>query len=76
MRMLHITQLNDLVANSMNILEPSPTGDDGDPREDGIHLFPFTCYFCSSFIYWSEKQNEGFPVMILGSKMKDLASTK
>ncbi|CAA6662860.1 unnamed protein product [Spirodela intermedia] len=34
MRMLHISQLDDLVANSMNILEPSPVGDDGNPRED------------------------------------------
>lgn len=39
MRMLRISQLDDLVANSMNILEPSPVGDDGSQREDGMRPF-------------------------------------
>ncbi|KAJ3674584.1 hypothetical protein LUZ60_005200 [Juncus effusus] len=34
MRMFKITTMNDLVANSMNILEPSPLDDEGNQRED------------------------------------------
>ncbi|KAJ0982755.1 hypothetical protein J5N97_011010 [Dioscorea zingiberensis] len=34
MRMFHISSTEDLVANSMNILEPSPTDADGNQRED------------------------------------------
>ncbi|KAH7661857.1 5-formyltetrahydrofolate cyclo-ligase protein [Dioscorea alata] len=34
MRMFHISRTEDLVANSMNILEPSPTDADGNQRED------------------------------------------
>ncbi|KAH7661856.1 5-formyltetrahydrofolate cyclo-ligase protein [Dioscorea alata] len=36
MRMFHISRTEDLVANSMNILEPSPTDADGNQREDGL----------------------------------------
>ena len=35
MRMLNISCIDDLVANSMNILEPAPVDGDGNEREDG-----------------------------------------
>lgn len=35
MRMLNISCIDDLVANSMNILEPAPIDADGNEREDG-----------------------------------------
>ncbi|KAL8225661.1 hypothetical protein R6Q57_018218 [Mikania cordata] len=34
MRMLHISRMDDLIANSMNILEPAPVDADGNDRED------------------------------------------
>ncbi|KAK9073220.1 hypothetical protein SSX86_007544 [Deinandra increscens subsp. villosa] len=34
MRMLHISHMDDMVANSMNILEPAPVDTDGNDRED------------------------------------------
>ncbi|EXB29776.1 5-formyltetrahydrofolate cyclo-ligase [Morus notabilis] len=34
MRMLHISRIDDLVANSMDILEPAPVDADGNERED------------------------------------------
>ncbi|KAJ7956310.1 5-formyltetrahydrofolate cyclo-ligase [Quillaja saponaria] len=34
MRMLNISCMDDLIANSMNILEPAPVDDDGNERED------------------------------------------
>ncbi|KAL0728211.1 hypothetical protein Bca4012_024304 [Brassica carinata] len=36
MRMLHISHMDDLIANSMNILEPAPVDAQGNDREDGI----------------------------------------
>lgn len=36
MRMLNISRINDLIANSMNILEPASVDGDGNEREDGI----------------------------------------
>ncbi|WVZ20621.1 hypothetical protein V8G54_007943 [Vigna mungo] len=44
MRMLHISRIDDLVANSMDILEPAPVDADGNAREDGTSLAPF-CFF-------------------------------
>lgn len=41
MRMLHISRINDLVANSMDILEPAPVDGDGNEREDGILFLAF-----------------------------------
>lgn len=41
MRMLHISRIDDLVANSMDILEPAPVDADGNAREDGTSLAPF-----------------------------------
>lgn len=38
MRMLKISSIKDLIANSMNILEPSPIDADGSQREDGKFL--------------------------------------
>lgn len=38
MRMLNISRLDDLVANSMDILEPAPVDADGNAREDGTCL--------------------------------------
>ena len=35
MRMLNISSLDDLIANSMDILEPAPVDSTGNPREDG-----------------------------------------
>jgi 5-formyltetrahydrofolate cyclo-ligase len=35
MRMLNISCVDDLVANSMDILEPAPVDGDGNEREDG-----------------------------------------
>lgn len=40
MRMLHISRIDDLVANSMDILEPAPVDADGNAREDGTSLYP------------------------------------
>jgi 5-formyltetrahydrofolate cyclo-ligase len=49
MRMLHITNTDDdLIANHMNILEPTPLGSDGNPRLEGV----FTRSYCSSMSYW------------------------
>ncbi|XP_058758620.1 5-formyltetrahydrofolate cyclo-ligase, mitochondrial-like [Vicia villosa] len=43
MRMLNISRIDDLVANSMDILESAPVDADGSAREDGICLsFSFT----------------------------------
>lgn len=39
MRMLNISCIDDLVANSMNILEPAPVDSGGNEREDGNVLF-------------------------------------
>lgn len=39
MRMFKITTMDDLVPNSMNILEPSPVDDKGNQREDRKFLF-------------------------------------
>lgn len=36
MRMLKITTMDDLVKNSMNILEPSPFDASGNAREEGM----------------------------------------
>lgn len=41
MRMLHILRFDDLVANSMDILEPAPVDGDGNEREDGILFLAF-----------------------------------
>lgn len=46
MRMLKITTMDDLVPNSMNILEPSPLDEKGMQREDGKFLLSF------SFLYY------------------------
>ncbi|XP_022921536.1 5-formyltetrahydrofolate cyclo-ligase, mitochondrial-like isoform X1 [Cucurbita moschata] len=35
MRMFNISRMDDLIANSMNILEPAPVDGDGNEREDG-----------------------------------------
>lgn len=35
MRMLNISSVDDLIANSMDILEPAPFDADGNEREDG-----------------------------------------
>ena len=35
MRMLNISGMDDLIANSMNILEPAPVDANGNDREDG-----------------------------------------
>lgn len=37
MRMFNISHMDDLIANSMNILEPSPVDSDGNEREDVMH---------------------------------------
>lgn len=36
MRMLHISNIDDLIANSMNILEPAPVDGNGNEREDAM----------------------------------------
>lgn len=38
MTMLGVSSYDDLVSNSMNILEPSPVDPDGNQREDGMFL--------------------------------------
>lgn len=45
MRMLRITNVDDLIANLMNIFEPSLICSDGEKREDGIVFL----YFLISF---------------------------
>ncbi|KAJ8422913.1 hypothetical protein Cgig2_016486 [Carnegiea gigantea] len=47
MRMLHISGLEDLIANSMDILEPAPLDTKGDHREDGIALEFLAYYKCA-----------------------------
>ncbi|XP_013679474.1 5-formyltetrahydrofolate cyclo-ligase, mitochondrial-like isoform X1 [Brassica napus] len=45
MRMLHISHMDDLIANSMNILEPALVDALGNEREDGsLLLFFFLCF--------------------------------
>lgn len=39
MRVLKISSINDLVASSMNILEPAPVDCDGNEREDVIMMY-------------------------------------
>ncbi|MFQ6646452.1 hypothetical protein Gotur_020275 [Gossypium turneri] len=65
MRMFNISRIDDLVANSMNILEPASVDADGNAREDVMHandpvdlfILPGRCFcpvFCSvslSFIF-------------------------
>ena len=46
MRMLKITTMDDLVKNSMNILEPSPVDASGNDREDGKIYFHVTGKAC------------------------------
>lgn len=41
MRMLNITHMDDLISNSMNILEPAPVDGDGNEREDGKYFLIF-----------------------------------
>lgn len=36
--MLNISRMDDLIANTMNILEPAPTDSEGNEREDGIFI--------------------------------------
>ena len=43
MRMFNISRIDDLVANSMNILEPASVDADGNEREDG-KLVSFTLF--------------------------------
>jgi hypothetical protein len=45
--MLNISRIDDLVANSMNILEPDPVDTDGNAREDGTCLSLFCCWVFS-----------------------------
>lgn len=46
MRMFNISRIDDLVANSMKILEPASVDADGNAREDGIQvdLYIFSFY--------------------------------
>lgn len=39
MRMLNISRMDDLIANSMDILEPAPCDAEGNEREDGNSCF-------------------------------------
>lgn len=60
MRMLNISSMNDLIANSMDILEPAPVDAEGNERQDGnscllpvesqFHCFHFQiiCYTLTS----------------------------
>ena len=61
MRMLSISRMDDLIANSMNILEPNPIDAEGNVREDGmapivlsyvIYIFP-VCFLNSLFLLYS-----------------------
>ena len=45
MRMLKISNVDDLVINSMNILEPSLVDCDGKQREDGTLFLSLLIYF-------------------------------
>lgn len=55
MRMLHISRIDDLVANSMDILEPAPVDADGNAREDGTR---------PSFLFIKKHENL-FPDLVL-----------
>lgn len=48
MRMLHISSIEDMIANSMNILEPAPIDAEGNDREDGIYT---SCLQMENFFY-------------------------
>ena len=53
MRMFKITTMDDLIKNSMNILEPSPLDAGGNAREDGMNYhetFPCVMYLLRYFI--------------------------
>lgn len=45
MRMLRISNVDDLIANSMHILEPSLVDSDGKQREDGTIFLYLLIYF-------------------------------
>jgi len=45
--MLHISGLEDLIANSMDILEPAPVDNKGNHREDGKALQFLAYYKCA-----------------------------
>lgn len=44
MRMLHISHMDDLIANSMSILEPASVDSQGNEREDGTVSYFFHHY--------------------------------
>lgn len=51
MRMLKISSVDDLIANSMNILEPNPVDADGNEREDGKNkFFYYKLKVCTLFL--------------------------
>ena len=47
--MFKITTMDDLIKNSMNILEPSPLDSSGNAREDGMKYFHVTMKNLSLF---------------------------
>lgn len=57
MRMFHISSIDDLIANSMDILEPAPVDADGIEREDGILLFIMLC-ICAYFVLYKYTQKK------------------
>lgn len=55
MRMLNISSMDDLIANSMDILEPAPVDQHGNAREDGM---------CRTrYLFTVQKINPDFPVV-------------
>lgn len=55
MRMLNISSMDDLIANSMDILEPAPVDQHGNAREDGM---------CGTqYLLTVQKINPDFPVL-------------
>lgn len=69
MRMLNISRIDDLVANSMDILEPAPVDADGKAREDGTCLsLSFTAKL-SYLTHYLNIQARGKPFLFVFPKI-------
>lgn len=79
MRMLNISSMDDLIANSMDILEPAPVDQHGNAREDGMcDIFyspknkPWlpcaTDFVCFSFSDWMYEKRNNFKPFLLSER--------
>ncbi|CAL5396195.1 unnamed protein product [Camellia sinensis] len=77
MRMLKISSLTDLIANSMNILEPSPVDCDGNQREDVMQASePVDLFVLPGLAFDRLGRRLGRSGGMLNQKYKELASKR